>query len=326
MKILGMGNALVDVLTRIDDDKLLDSLCLPKGSMQLIDRERMFELNKELENLNKDIVAGGSAANTIVGLSRLGIDTGFVGRVGVDTYGQYYKEDLLLNGVKLHMSEVEGEMSGVATTLISADGQRTFGTYLGAAALLAAEELNESDFRGYDYFYIEGYLVQSYELIERAIVLAREAGAKVILDLASYNVVEEHKEFLIKIISRYVDVVFANEEEAEALYGVDAGNAVSLLAKQTRIAVVKAGSKGSWMQSGNEKIFVVAREVNCIDSTGAGDLYAAGFIFGLMKSCPLRLCGEIGTLLATTVIQVIGPKIDDDTWADIKPQVESWLI
>lgn len=322
-KILGMGNALVDVLAVIEDDRLLHQLELPKGSMQLIDEKKLEIITGELNKLEKNIVAGGSASNTIVGLANLGVKTGFLGRIGTDFYGTYYKEDLQKYKVKSHLTEVN-EASGVASTFISKDGERTFGTYLGAAALLDASELRKEDFEGYNYFYIEGYLVQSYDLIKQAIVMAKEAGAKIVLDLASYNVVEASCDFLKEIIPQYVDIVFANEEEAKSLLGMSAEDAVSVLAQQTEIAIVKTGSVGSWIQSGDEKVFIPALKVNCIDSTGAGDLYAAGFLYGLINSQPLAVCGRIGTLLAAHVIQIIGPKIQEEQWLSLINEIKKY--
>lgn len=319
-KVLGMGNALVDVLAIIKDDNLLDILNLPKGSMQLIDNSKLEIINSEINKLEKNIVSGGSASNTIIGLARLGVETGFLGRIGSDFYGQYYKDDLKKHNVKSHLTEVN-EASGVASTFISKDGERTFGTYLGAAALLNADELKESDFAGYDFFYIEGYLVQSHELIKKAIILAKQAGAKVILDMASYNIVEDNRDFLLEIIPQYVDIVFANEEEAKALLNMDAEAAVSHLAKEVDIAIVKTGSKGSWVESNGEKTFVPALSVNCKDTTGAGDLYAAGFIYGLINNYNLKICAQIGTLLAAYVIQEIGAKIKEDHWGDIIKEI-----
>lgn len=321
-KVLGMGNALVDVLTIIEDDNVLELLELPKGSMQLIDETKLEILNKEIRDLNKSIVSGGSASNTIIGLARLGIETGFLGRIGVDFYGQHYKNDLEKYNVRSHLTEVT-EVSGVATTFISQDGERTFGTYLGAAALLNADELQSRDFEGYRYFYIEGYLVQSHALIRRAILLAKEAGAKVILDLASYNVVEDNRDFLLDIIPQYVDILFANEEECKSLLNMEAENAVSVLANQVDIVVIKTGSKGSWIQRGSEKVFVPAHQVDCIDTTGAGDLYAAGFIYGLIHGCTLSVSGQIGTLLAAHVIQAVGAKIEDHRWDGIMNEIQT---
>lgn len=320
-KVLGMGNALVDVLAIIEDDKMLELLELPKGSMQLIDEKKFGGLTKEINKLNKSIVSGGSASNTIVGLAQLGIETGFLGRIGKDFYGKFFKDDLKKYNIKSHLTEVN-EASGVASTFISRDGERTFGTYLGAAAELSAEELTEDDFKDYKYFYIEGYLVQSHALIRKAIELAKEAGAKVILDLASYNVVEENRQFLLDIIPQYASIVFANEEEARSLLNVGAEEAVSILARQTGIAVVKTGEKGSWIQQGDEKVFIPAYKVDCVDTTGAGDLYAAGFIYGLIHNCSLSVSGQIGTLLAAHVIQRVGAKVDDSKWHEIEAEIK----
>lgn len=320
MKVLGMGNALVDVLAIIEDDKMLSSMELPKGSMQLIDESKFETLTKEISKLKSSVVSGGSAANTIVGLAKLNIATGFVGRIGKDKFGQYYKDDLKKHGVAPLLSEVD-ETSGVASTFISKDGERTFGTYLGAAALLNVEDLKPEDFAGYDYFYIEGYLVQNYDLIRKAIELAKDGGAKIILDLASYNVVEANRDFLLNIIPRYVDIVFSNEEEAKALLGSGAKDAVSVLAKDVEIAIVKTGEQGSWIQRGNEKVQVPAYKVNCIDTTGAGDLYAAGFIYGLINNLLLDKCGQIGSLLASEVIQVIGAKIEENKWEKLVSEI-----
>lgn len=320
-KVLGMGNALVDVLAIIDNDKTLELLELPKGSMQLIDDKKFEVLTKEINKLETNIVSGGSAANTIIGLAQLGIETGFLGRIGKDSYGEVFKSDLSKHNVSSHLTEAD-EASGVASTFISKDGERTFGTYLGTAAKLSANDLQANDFQGYKYFYIEGYLVQSHELIRKAIILAKEAGAKVILDLASYNVVEENRDFLLEIIPKYADIVFANEEEARSLLGTDPEEAVSILAKSTEIAIVKMGAKGSWIQCGDDKVLVPTYSVNCIDSTGAGDLYAAGFIYGLINGRSIEASGQIGTILAARVIQYIGAKVHDDDWSDIFDTIE----
>ncbi|WP_029905324.1 adenosine kinase [Prevotella sp. 10(H)] len=323
-KVLGMGNALIDVLAVIENDNILELLGLPKGSMQLIDESKLKIISKEIDKLDKSIVSGGSASNTIIGLAHLGIQTGFIGRIGTDFYGTYYKDDLRKNNVESHLTEVN-EASGVASTFISTDGERTFGTYLGAAALLQAGELKKEDFTGYDYFYIEGYLVQSHELIKKAIILAKEAGATIMLDMASYNVVEENRDFLLEIIPEYVDIIFANEEESKALLGSEPEKAISELAGMVNIAIVKTGEKGSWIQQGEEKVFVPAHKVNCVDTTGAGDLYAAGFIYGLINDCTLETCGKIGTLLAANVIEGIGAKIYENKWSELNNEISNMI-
>lgn len=322
MKVLGMGNALVDVLALIENDSLLTQLELPKGSMQLIDAAKKEALHKAMEDKEKFLASGGSASNTITGIAKLGVNTGFIGRVGKDFFGNYYKEDLEKYNVK-SLLRICNEDSGVATTFVSKDGQRTFGTYLGAAAGLTAEDLKTEDFVGYNYFYIEGYLVQNLDLIRKAVALAHENGAKVVLDMASYNVVEASKDFLLEIIPQYVDILFANEEEAKALCNTEPEKALDIIADMVEIAIVKIGEKGSWIKRGEEKVFVPALKVDCIDTTGAGDLYASGFLYGLINSKSLKESGEIGTLLAGNVIQVMGPKMNDDKWNELISSIKT---
>lgn len=322
MKVLGMGNALVDVLALIENDSLLTQLELPKGSMQLIDAAKKEALHKAMEDKEKFLASGGSASNTITGIAKLGVNTGFIGRVGKDFFGNYYKEDLEKYNVK-SLLRICNEDSGVATTFVSKDGQRTFGTYLGAAAGLTAEDLKTEDFAGYNYFYIEGYLVQNLDLIRKAVALAHENGAKVVLDMASYNVVEASKDFLLEIIPQYVDILFANEEEAKALCNTEPEKALDIIADMVEIAIVKIGEKGSWIKRGEEKVFVPALKVDCMDTTGAGDLYASGFLYGLINSKSLKESGEIGTLLAGNVIQVIGPKMNDDKWNELISSIKT---
>lgn len=322
MKVLGMGNALVDVLALIENDSLLTQLELPKGSMQLIDAAKKEALHKAMEDKEKFQASGGSASNTITGIAKLGVNTGFIGRVGKDFFGNYYKEDLEKYNVK-SLLRICNEDSGVATTFVSKDGQRTFGTYLGAAAGLTAEDLKTEDFAGYNYFYIEGYLVQNLDLIRKAVALAHENGAKVVLDMASYNVVEASKDFLLEIIPQYVDILFANEEEAKALCNTEPEKALDVIADMVEIAIVKIGEKGSWIKRGEEKVFVPALKVDCMDTTGAGDLYASGFLYGLINSKSLKESGEIGTLLAGNVIQVMGPKMNDDKWNELISSIKT---
>ena len=217
-KILGLGNALVDILTIIESDKTLTKLQLPKGSMQLIDKEKMSEINNNTSNLEKKMVTGGSVANTIRGLSNLGLQTGFIGKIGNDEIGKFFKKEIEHLGVKTQMLYSK-QHSGCCIALISPDSERTMCTHLGAASELTPDDINIEQFKGFDIFHIEGYLVQNHELIEKAVRLAKEAGLKVSLDLASYNIVETNRDFLRHLMANYIDFAFANEEEAIAFTG-----------------------------------------------------------------------------------------------------------
>ena len=194
-KVLGMGNALVDIMTRLESDSLLEKFMLPKGSMQLVDREASDKVLSGTIGLNKQQSSGGSAANTIHGLANLGIETGFIGAVGEDEYGTFFHQDLINSSIspKLFKSKTE---SGRAIALVSPDSERTFATFLGAAIELSAEHLSLDVFDGYEYFHIEGYLVQNHDLIRKSIEFAKQKNLKVSLDLASFNVVEANLYFL----------------------------------------------------------------------------------------------------------------------------------
>ncbi len=315
-----MGNALVDVLMRIDDGALLESMQLPKGSMQLINESRFADIEQKSADLNKSTVTGGSAANTACALACLGVDTAFIGKVGKDGIGDFFINDMQSNGVSPKMA-VCRKPSGRCNIFITPDGERTMATHLGAAALLSPLEIEKEMFEGYDILHIEGYLVQNYNTISRAAILAKKAGLKVSFDLASYNIVEENIEFLTDFVNRYVDIVFANEEEASAYTSLPASEAVHRIAEQCEVAVVKMGARGSSVKSGDEYVHVPALNTNPVDTTGAGDIYAAGFLMGYASGMPLRRCAEIGTLCAAEVIGVVGGKIDSAAWQKIKTEI-----
>ncbi|MCD4789844.1 MAG: adenosine kinase [Bacteroidales bacterium] len=319
-KVLGMGNALVDIMTALESDKTLDDFSLPKGSMQLVDHNYSNKVNEGTEGMKKQIASGGSAANTIHGLANMGIETGFVGKVGDDEFGRFFSEDLVKSNIEPKLLKSD-TATGKAMALISPDAERTFATFLGAAVELSVDDLKPDQFEGYDYFHIEGYLVQNHALIERAVKLAREKGLKVSIDMASYNVVEENVDFLRKILKKHVDIVFANEEEAKAFTGKEPKEALDEFAELCEIAVVKIGKNGSLVKSGEEFYTVGVIEVKSNDTTGAGDLYASGFLYGLINGLPLDKCGYIGSILSGKVIEMIGPKINDEKWVEAKEMI-----
>ncbi len=319
-KILGLGNALVDILILLPTDDLLHETGLPKGSMLHVERKIIDELLTKTGGLQQQITSGGSAANAIHGLARLGNSTAFIGKTGPDNLGKIFYDDMLRSGIepKLIPSTTE---TGSAVAFISPDSERSFAVYLGAALELSASDLTAEHFRGYDLLHIEGYLVQNHKLIKTAVKLAKEAGLKVSLDLASYNVVEGNLRFLKRIVKDYVDIVFANEEEALAFTGSEPEKAVAALAQLCEIAVVKTGPKGSLAQSDQtlQKIDIIPTTV--IDTTGAGDLYAAGFLHGVFRALPLYKCGMAGAILAGNVIRHVGAKIPDEAWPGIVQEI-----
>lgn len=319
-RILGMGNALVDIMIALESDTILQMLGLPKASMQLVDKERSDAVLSALKGYSKSLSAGGSAANTIHGIARLGAPAGYIGVVGEDDMGGFFVRDMINAGVDPKMIHSTNE-SGRAIALVTPDSERTFATFLGAAVELTAEHLSEAMFKGYHYFHIEGYLVQNHDLILKAVKLAKEHGLLVSLDLASYNVVEANRDFLLSIVREYVDIVFANEDEARAFTGKEPREALDILASMASVAVVKTGSSGSLIKSGTEVHSIGIIEVKPVDTTGAGDLYASGFLFGHARGLSLPECGGLGALLAGNVIEFMGSKMSDERWDAICSQV-----
>lgn len=318
-RVLGMGNALIDVLVKAESDDLLRELQLPKGSMQLIGPARYRELQQRFASLSPRRTTGGSACNTLLALAHLGAVPGLIAKVGDDEAGRFFADSCCREGIHTHLLCQQGIPTGVASTVITPDGQRTFGTCLGAAATMQADELSSEWFGGYDYFYIEGYLVQNHDLMRRAVSLAREAGLKVCIDLASYNVVEAERSFFDEML-RHTDIVFANEQEAAALTGTDDPcHNLQALGDICSLAVLKVGRQGVWVQQGSEQFHCPAHSVPQVtDTTAAGDYFAAGFLYGLIQDRSLTWCAEAGSLLAAHIIQVVGTALPHSTWHSLQ--------
>jgi len=316
MRILGIGNALVDVMTLIDNDYILEKFSLPKGSMQLVDSEKSNLIKTDTSNFKRNLVSGGSAANTIHGLAMLGVNTGFIGSIGKDDTGDFFENDMKKAGVKTYLSR-RNSVTGTAIALISPGSERTFATHLGAAVELEASDLVDDYFTNYDILYMEGYLILNKALVERACVIAKRNNMKIALDLASFNVVDAKLADFKEILEKYVDIVFANEEEAKSFTGFDPMKALDCLSSYCDIAVIKVGKDGSLIKRGEEIINIGTIPVQCIDTTGAGDLYASGFLYGYASGLPLDKCGLFGSVVAGHVIEIVGARMDQHRWRKV---------
>ena len=308
-KIIGIGNALVDVLVHLADETRLNALQLPKGGMSHVDRPRYEELAAAVSTLSHEVATGGSAANTIHAMSLLGDEVGYVGTVGADEMGRFFASRAEERGIDARLRVIHGGDTGVATTFITADGERTFATYLGVAPQI--EFHPESDFIGNDaILHVEGYLVQDHDFIEQVLRSAKEAGMRVSYDLASWNIVQADREFVQHLVREYVDIVFANEEEAAAFSGQDdPETALQQLAALTEVAVVKVGKRGALGQRGQEHSVVAGLTVHAVDTTAAGDFFAAGFLHGLIHGWTLQRCLDLGNRTAAEVVQVVGTQV-----------------
>lgn len=320
-KIIGIGNALVDVMTIIPDDSCLGQFGLPKGSMTMVDAKRSDEIKKAINGLKRTLASGGSAGNTMYGLGIMGVHSSFIGKVGRDELGNFYEKDMVDAGLAPVLMRSSQSPTGTAVALVTPDSERTFATHLGAATELTPEELNSNYFKGYHILYLEGYLIFNLPLVEQACRIAKEKKMCVALDLASFNVVNEMLPAFQRIVSEYVDIVFANEEEARAFTGFGPVDALHEISKKCSIAVVKTGADGSWIKRDDEVIKVDALTVRAVDTTGAGDLYAAGFLYGFSNGFSLDKCGLFGSILAGKVIEVIGARMPEEKWAEARKLV-----
>lgn len=316
--VIGIGNALTDMLVNLSNDSVLTEYQLAKGSMSLVDSELQTAISKHVAGCPYSLSLGGSAGNTIRAMARLGTPVGFIGKVGEDGTGEFYVQALRNVGVVPYILHSE-QKSGKCVALVSKDGERTFVTHLGAAADLHADEIDGVVFDDYDYLYIEGYLVQDHDLIRTTIERAKAHGLKVAIDLASFNVVEENREFLRDIVERYVDILFANEDEARAFTGeAEPQNALQQISSMCELAVVKIGMRGALIKRGEEVVHVgIMAAAKRVDTTGAGDFYAAGFMAGLTEGLSLRQCGTLGAIAAGKVIEVVGTTLSEEAWSEI---------
>lgn len=320
-RIIGIGNALVDVLVRLNDEQILGTLGLPKGGMVLIDEEQQQNLARQIEALCPARATGGSAGNAILALANLGARPGFVGRVGDDEFGDFFRQNCREMGIDARLIVGQG-LSGVANTFITPDAERTFATYLGVAGQLKATDITPELFQGYQLLHVEGYLVQNHELIRHTCRLAKELGMRVSIDLASYNVVSENRPVLRDLVAKFIDIVFANEEESAAFTGGKAPEEALLeIAGMAEVAVVKLGKRGALAMRGGQRASVSGRSVDVVDTTAAGDFFAGGFLYALTHGGALEQCLQAGTLLAGNVIQVVGTRLPESQWAEIRTQV-----
>lgn len=317
MKILGIGNALVDVLVRLEDEKSLSAFGLEKGGMILLGDEEESRIAPVMATLKPEKATGGSAGNVILALAHLQRGAGYVGCVGDDANGRFFADTFRGAGAETRL-RTSHRPTGTANTFITPDGERTFGTYLGAALDLKVEDIIPELFEGYDLLHIEGYLIQSPGLLEAICRVAKQKGMMLSIDLASYTVVRDCREEMTRLVRDYIDIVFANQEESEAFTGlVDPIASAKEMARLCQLAVVKMGGDGACVaqhDSNEEPVRVAAQRVKVVDTTAAGDFFAAGFLHAYGEGRQMEACLRMGALLASEVIQVIGTQVTKERW------------
>jgi sugar/nucleoside kinase (ribokinase family) len=310
--VFGMCNALFDLQAEVPEG-LLAELGVEKGGMFLIDEARQREIVPRIYNHLVHTEAGGSGANTMLGLALLGGATSFTSRVGSDEHARLYRESLAGKGVKANLATGGGE-TGISLILITPDAQRTMLTFLGESLGLTAADVDVDDLRASKYLYITGYLWDTdsqKEAVLHAMKEANRAGVKVALSLSDPFCVNRHKGDFQRLIRDHTDVVFGNAMEAMALTDTGtAEEACRALAGQSEVAVVTMDEKGSLIRRGEEEHLVGIYRVEAVDTTGAGDMYAAGLLHGLTRGLPLDATGRIAAYCAAQVVAKLGPRLD----------------
>jgi adenosine kinase len=310
--VLGIGNAIFDVLVQTDEG-FLARHGMTKGGMALIDEARALSIYNDMGPATE--MSGGSAANTIVGLANFGARAAYVGKVRDDQIGRLYTHDIRAAGVAFETpAAADGPATGCSYILVTPDGERTMNTYLGAAQELMPADIDAAQIAASDIIYLEGYLwdpKNAKEAFVKASAIAHEAGRQVALTLSDSFCVDRYRdEFLDLMRQRTVDLVFANEAELHSLYQTsDFDTALTQLRSDTKLGIVTRSEKGCVVASSDDVVAVPAFPVDrMVDTTGAGDLFAAGFLFGLVRNAGFENAGRLGALAAAEVIQHIGAR------------------
>lgn len=309
------------MLSQVPNEQVLQELNLPKGSMTYVNADDAVRIGERLaKEYGSQRASGGSTANTMSGLAQLGVETGFLSKIGKDEVGEFFKKQMTDTHVKPLMLTSDTP-SGRVIAMVTPDGERTFATCLGAAIEMGPDDIHPDLLDGWDIFYVEGYLVANPPLLEKAIDTAYAKGMTIAMDMASYNEVAKHRDLLLRLLEDRLDIVFANEQEAMALTGLEPEEALHYIAERCQIAVVKVGAKGAYIQRGNEVVTIPPMKAEVIDTTGAGDMWASGFLAGLVKGEPLQKCGMIGAIVAKNIIEVMGAKMDAERWEKIHASI-----
>lgn len=318
VQLLGISNAIVDILAHVDNH-FLERIGAPIGSMTLIDESRAHEIYDMMGPATE--MSGGSVANTVAGFALLGGDAAYIGRVKADQLGEIFAHDMRSLGVDVRLAPVaSGSPTARCHVLISDDGQRTMQTYLGACTELAESDVNEETVGTPKVILLEGYiwdLPEGPALTAKAIRIAKENGLTVAISLSDSFCVERHQAAFMGVVKDGVDIVFADEDEMTALFQVnDFDDVLVKIASFDNLFVMTRSAQGSVIVHNDQTLTQPATHVEkVVDSTGAGDAYSAGFLYGWTHDKSLSECAKLGTYCATSVIQQVGARIEKDLLA-----------
>ena len=312
--VTAIGNAMLDVLCEVSDQFLVKET-MSKGTMNLVSRERSNYILKLIQPIKE--TAGGSAANTISTLAKLGLNTGYIGKIANDPKGKLFKKDVLDNSIFYNtkfLDKNNSEATGKCIVLITPDKERTMNTYLGATEFLTEIDIDEELIAQSDWLYLEGYRFdgkKSKEAFYKAIEIAKKNETKIAITLSDSFCVDRHRSDFINLLNTSADIVFCNEEELKSLYQIeDIRMAQNLIAKNISCLACTCAEKGAYLFHESSITKISTNEVPVIDTTGAGDNFAAGFLYGLSKNFTLKDCASFANLIAGEVLKVYGPRIE----------------
>lgn len=312
--ILGIGNAIMDIIAPVPESFLGEN-GIPKGAMRLIDQDEALRLDDALPMMDRVEVAGGSAANTIFGAAQYGVKTAYIGLTRNDPTGMRFGADMKAEGVDYLASPLEeGPATARCLIAVTPDGERSMNTFLGASVCFKDHHVQKSDIENAKIVYLEGYLFDSDDAKQayiKASKFARESGAKIALTLSDLFCVERHRDDFRELVDKYVDILFANEAEIMALYETDDfETAVKNIRRSNVVAALTRSKAGSVIVTQNDRLNIPASPVDkVVDTTGAGDLYAAGFLTAYVRRLNFQACGDMGSQLASKVIQQYGARL-----------------
>ncbi len=307
--VVTIGNAIVDIIAKADDQFIIDQ-GMEKSAMNLIDGTRASHLYDIIGPATE--MSGGSAANTAVGVSSFGGDSGFIGKISHDILGRVFSHDIKASGVDFAGAYADDHQTACSMILVTPDTERTMNTFLGACFTLSADDMNEDMIAGADWVYLEGYLFDAPEgpaCYQRVADIAKANGTNLAVSLSDAWCVERHHDALMTYLADHTDLVFGNEDELMALFPGDIDAALNKMPELVAEAAITLGNKGSIALTGKERARVDAdNTVKVVDTTGAGDLYAAGYLFGRQRGEGLTRSAELATIAATEIISHIGAR------------------
>lgn len=314
-RILGVGAACIDLLVPVEE-QFLAHVPGEKGGSQAIEFEKLNHIIA-LSGSSPQIATGGSCANTIKGLANLGERCGFLSHMGSDSLGEHFSHQIKKLGI-VGLFSTSSLPTARVLCLITPDGQRTMRFFAGSSEEMSDRYIHPNYFKGIRHVHLEAYFLRNGPLLQRIMELAKKAGATISLDVSSFEIIRQYHQTLHALLSTYVDVVFANENEVKELTGLSAFEGCGKLQEICPIAVVLMGERGCLVGHQGRIVHSPAFPAKVIDSTGAGDLFASGFLYGYIREYPLEACARLGNRLGSAIVEVKGADLPEGKWQELR--------